>query len=108
MIQPGKSLIYEKKPEIFLEGFLKGFLELAKKFIRLMGYLLVYIMHHSCIYDSEKTACFGKISLSSCKRKQSRPIRWQAIFSFNKYHKKYLRYKVPFCESSEVFMDFAV
>ena len=29
----------------------------------LMCYFLVYIIHYSCLYDSAKTACFGKIFL---------------------------------------------
>ena len=32
-----------------------------------MRYFMVYMVHHSCLYDSAKTACFGKISFSSYK-----------------------------------------
>ena len=49
-----------------------------------MCYFPVYMMqHHSCLYDSAKTTCFGKISFSSYIRKCSQPIRLQDFLSFN-------------------------
>ena len=80
VIQPGKNLIFGKKPEISLKV---GFFEVGKKFIPLMCYFWVYMMHHSCLYDSAKTACFGKISLSSYKWKCSQLIRLQEFLNFN-------------------------
>ena len=65
--QPGKKLILGKKPETLL----KVLLELEKKFISLMCYFWVYMMHHSCLYDSSKAACFVKISFTSYRRKCS-------------------------------------
>ena len=62
VMQPGKSLIFGKKPETSLEVGLFG---VGKKFVLLMSYFWVYMMHHSCLYDSAKIACFGKISFSS-------------------------------------------
>ena len=80
VIQPGKYLIFGKKPEISLKVGLFG---VGKKFVSLMCYFWVYMMHHSCLYDSAKTVCFGKISFSSYIRKCSRPIRLQDFLSFN-------------------------
>ena len=72
VIQPGKNLIFGKKPEMSLKGRL---LELAKKKFLLMCSFLVYMMHHTCRHDSAKTACFGKMAFSSYIRKCSQPIR---------------------------------
>ena len=80
VIQPGKYLIFGEKPEISLKVGLFG---VGKKFVSLMCYFWVYMMHHSCLYDSAKTVCFGKISFSSYIRKCSRPIRLQDFLSFN-------------------------
>ena len=59
VIQPGKNLIFGKKPEISLkvEIFRVG----KKKFPFVPFHFSVYMMHHSCLYDSAETACFGKI-----------------------------------------------
>ena len=65
----------------------------GKKFVPLMRYFLVYMMRHSCLYDSAKTACIGKISFSSYTRKCSQPNRLQNFLS---YFLNYLSYKVPF------------
>ena len=70
LTQPAKNPILRKKPEVSLKV---GLFEIGKKFISLMCYFWVYIMHHSCLYDSAKTACFGK----SYKLNYSRPIRLQ-------------------------------
>ena len=80
VIQPGKNIILGKKPKISLKVGLFG---VGKKCFRLMCYFWVYMMHHSCLYDSVKTACFGKISFSSNVRKCSRQIRLQDFLSFN-------------------------
>ena len=80
MIKPVKNLIFAEKPEISLKV---GLFEVGKQLVPLMCYLWVYIMHHSCLYDSEKTKCFRKISFSSCKRKCSRPIRLQDFLTFD-------------------------
>ena len=80
VIHPGKNLILEKKPVISLKV---GLLGVGKKFVPLMCYFWVYIMHDSCLYDSARTACFGKMSFSSYKRKCSQPIRLQDFSSFN-------------------------
>ena len=61
-MQPGKSLIFGKKPETSLKVGLSG---VGKKIFLLMCYFGVYMMHHSCLYDPAKIACFGKISSSS-------------------------------------------
>ena len=58
LTQPGKNPILRKKPEISLKV---GFFEVGRKIISLNGYFWVYMMHHSCLYDSAKTACFRKI-----------------------------------------------
>ena len=41
------------------------------------------LLHHSCLYDSAKTACPAKVIFSSYKRKCSRSIRLQDVLSFN-------------------------
>ena len=77
--RPGKDIILGKDPEISPKVVFFG---VGKKFIPLICYFWVYMMHHSWLYDSAKTACFGKISFSSYKRKRSRPIRLQNFFKF--------------------------
>ena len=89
LTQPAKNPILRKKPEVSLKV---GFFEIGKKFISLMCYFWVYIMHHSCLYDSAKTTCFGK----SYKLNYSRPIRLQYFW----YHKNFLSYRVPFLNVS--------
>ena len=69
------------------------FFRTGKKFVPLMRYFLVYMMRHSCLYDSAKTTCIGKISFSSYTRKCSQPNRLQNFLS---YFLNYLSYKVPF------------
>ena len=76
----GKNLIFEKKPVISLKV---GLIGVSKKFVPLMCYFGVYMMHRSCLYDYAKTACFGKISFSSHKRNCSLPIRLQDFLSFD-------------------------
>ena len=61
----GKSLKYPQKD---------AFWSWQKNF-PLMCSFLVYVMHHTCVHDSAKTAYFGKISFSSYIRKCSQPIR---------------------------------
>ena len=53
--QPEKNTYIWEKPEISLEVGLFG-----KKLIPLICYFWFYMMHHSCLYYSAKTACFGK------------------------------------------------
>ena len=48
VIQAGQNLIFGKKPEISLKVELFG---VGKKFVPLMYYFQVYMMHHSCLYD---------------------------------------------------------
>ena len=79
VMQPGKNLIFGKKAETSLKV---RFFGVGKKFFPLMCYLR-FMMHHSCLYDSGKTACFGKISFSSNIRKCYRQIRLQDFLSFN-------------------------
>ena len=57
MIKPVKNLIFAEKPEISLKV---GLFEVGKQLVPLMCYFWVYIMHHSCLYDSEKNKCFRK------------------------------------------------
>ena len=57
VIQPGKNLIFRKKPKISLK---LGHFSIGKKIVPFLD----KPMHHSCFYDSAKTACFGKISLN--------------------------------------------
>ena len=52
-----KKVILGKKPEISLKV---GFFEVGKTFIPLICSFPVYMIHHSCLYDSAKTECFGK------------------------------------------------
>ena len=59
-----------------------------------MCYLWVYIIHHNCHYDSEKTACFGKIFLKLYTQMLS-ANQIPRFFKFE-YRKNYLRYKVLF------------
>ena len=80
VIQPGKNLILGKKPETSLKV---GFSGVGKKFIPMMCYFWVYMMPLSCLYDSAKSACFGKISFSSYKRKWSRLIWLQDFLNLN-------------------------
>ena len=55
-----KYLISGKKPEISLKVGLFG---VGKKFAAFVSFHFpVYMMHHSCLYDSAETACFGKTS----------------------------------------------
>ena len=81
VIQPGKNLIFGKKPEISLkvELFRVG----KKNFPFVPFHFSVYMMHHSCLYDSAETACFGKTSFLNYIRKCSQPIRLQDLLSFN-------------------------
>ena len=75
VIQPGKNLIFGKKPEI---SWKVGLFGVGKKFIPFVPFhFLVYMMHHSCLYDSAETACYGKISFLSYIRKYSQPMRLQ-------------------------------
>ena len=78
--QPGKNNILGKDPEILSKVVFFG---VGKRFIPLMCYFWVYMLHHNCLYDSVKTTCFGKVSFSSYKRKCSRPIRFQNFLNFN-------------------------
>ena len=78
--QPGKNNILGKYPEILSKVVFFG---VGERFIPLMCYFWVYMLHHNCLYDSVKTACFGKVSFSSYKRKCSRPIRFQNFLNFN-------------------------
>ena len=71
-MQAGKNLIFGKKPETSLKVGLFG---VGKKFVPLMCYFWVCMMHHSYLYDSAKTAYFGEISFSSNIRKCS----WQIM-----------------------------
>ena len=81
VIQPGKNLMFEKKPEISLKVGLFG---VGIKFFPLVPFHFpVYMMHHSCLYDSTETACFGKIYFLSYVRKCPQPIRLQYFLSFN-------------------------
>ena len=59
--QPEKNIILEKDPEISSKVVFFG---VCRKFIPLMCYFQVYVMHHSCLYDSAKSACFAKMSFS--------------------------------------------
>ena len=59
-----------------------------------MYYLWVYFVHHSCLYDFAKIACFGKIFLKLYTKMFS-ANQIARFFNF-KYHKNYLRYKVLF------------
>ena len=59
--QPGKNIILGKDPEITSKVVFFG---VGRKFIPLVCYFRVYVMHHSCLYDSAKTACFAKMSFS--------------------------------------------
>ena len=77
--QPGKNLVLGKKPEISIK---LGFFGFGYMFIPLIGYFWVCMIHHTCLYDSAKTACFGKISFSSYEQKCSRSIRLQFFFQF--------------------------
>ena len=64
MIQSRKDLVLEQKTKNIFKSRLFG---VGKKIVPLMCYFWVYMMHHSCLYDSAKTVCFGKISFSSYK-----------------------------------------
>ena len=55
VIQPGKYLIFGKKFKISLKV---GLFRVGKKIVPFMFYFWVYMMHHSCLYDSAKTTCF--------------------------------------------------
>ena len=59
-----------------------------------MCYFWVYMIHHSGLYDSAKTACFGKIFL----KLYTEMLLSNQIARFFKfqYHKNCLRYKFPF------------
>ena len=63
VVKPGKNLILRKKPEISLS---KAFWS-WQKICSVDALFWVYIMHHSCLYDSAISACFVKISLSRYK-----------------------------------------
>ena len=52
-------------------------------FLGNMCYFLVYMVHHSCFYDSAKSACFEKIFFSSYIRKCSQPMKLRNFLSFN-------------------------
>ena len=79
MPQPGKNIIWWK----ILKYHQKYcFLELQKTH-SLMCYFWVYMIHHICLYESAKTACFGKIPFPSYKQKCSRPMRLQKFLNFN-------------------------
>ena len=81
VIQPGKNLIFAKKPEVSLKV---GPFGVSKNFFPFIPFHFpVYMMHHSCLYDSTETACFGKISFLSYIQKCSQPIRLQDFLSFN-------------------------
>ena len=73
MIQPGKNLILGKNPEISLRVGLFG---VGKKFVPFVPFHFpVYMIHHSCLYDSAETTYFGKISFLTYIRKCCQPIR---------------------------------
>ena len=76
VIPPGKSLIFQKKLEIFLKI---RFLE----FFPLVYYFWIYMMHRSWLYDSAKTACFEKTSFSSYMQNYSQTIKLQDFSSLN-------------------------
>ena len=59
--QPGKNLILGKKSKMSLKA---GCFGVSKKIIPFMCYVWVYVMHHSCLYDSTKPAYFGRIIFS--------------------------------------------
>ena len=65
--QDKQALLLQEKLETSLKV---GFFENAKKLIPCMCYFWVYMMHHSCLYDSAKNA-------------YSRPIRLQDFLNFN-------------------------
>ena len=56
-MQPGKNLIFGKKPDTSLKV---GSFGVGKKFVSLTCYFWVYMMPYSCLYDSAKTACLEK------------------------------------------------
>ena len=72
--QSRKNIIFGEKNRNIFKSRLFGF---GKKIVPLMCYFWVCMMHRSCLYDSAKTACFGKTFFSSYKRKSSRLIRLQ-------------------------------
>ena len=80
VIQSRKNLILGGKARNIFKSRLFG---VSEKIVPLMCYFWVYMMHRSCLYDSAKAACFGKISFSSYKRKCSRSIRLQDFLNFN-------------------------
>ena len=81
VIQPGKNLISGKRPEVSLKVRLFG---VGKKFVQFVPFHFpVYMMHHSYLYDSAETTCFGKTSFLSYIRKCSQPIRLPDFLSFN-------------------------
>ena len=62
VMQPGKNLILGKKSKMSLKV---GCFGVSKNVIPLMCYFWVYVMHHSCLYDSTNTTHFGKIIFST-------------------------------------------
>ena len=81
VIQSRQNLIFGKKPEISLKVRLFA---VGKDIASLVCYFWVYMMHHGCLYDSAKTACFGKTSFSSYKQNSSWPIIWHLSFNITK------------------------
>ena len=66
-LQDKQTLMLWEKLEMSLKA---GFFKNGKKLIPCMCYFWVYMMHHSCLYDSAKTA-------------YPRPIRLQEFLNFN-------------------------
>ena len=60
MTLPGKNVNFGKKAEISLKV---GAFGVVKRIIPLMCHFWVYMMQHSCLHDSAKTACFVKKNL---------------------------------------------
>ena len=61
-VTPPRKNHFGKKYEISLKVGLFG---VCKNFIPSMCQFWIYLMHRSQLYNSAKTACFGKISFSS-------------------------------------------
>ena len=80
VIQPGKKLFWGERTWHILKSRAK---RVGKKIVPLMCYFMIYMMDHSCLYDSARAACFGKISFSGYIRKFHQTIRLQKFLSFN-------------------------
>ena len=78
--QPGKNIILGTDTQTLSKEVYFG---VGKKFISLLCYIWLYMMHHSCLHDSAKTASFRKIYFSSYKLKCSWAIILQNFLNFN-------------------------